>query len=110
MFLKEDEIPSKDMLSEKLNDFSWRSATDNDSEHIVISTVHKCSGLERPDIVLVDVYRPLYKRQLDSFIYSAVTRAMVKLVIIRRKEDWIYCLTKLLMDGTLCQKLYHWCF
>ena len=107
LFLKNDKIPSEDELSAKLNGLSWRPAKDNDSENIVISTVLKYSGLERPVVVLVNVHRPLYRRQTDSFIYGAVTRAMVKLVVIRCKEGWIYRLTKLLMDWTLCQKLYH---
>ena len=86
LFLKNDKIPSEDELSAKLNGLSWRPAKDNDSENIVISTVLKYSGLERPVVVLVNVHRPLYRRQTDSFIYGAVTRAMVKLVVIRCKE------------------------
>ena len=86
LFLKNDKIPSEDELSAKLNGLSWRPAKDNDSENIVISTVLKYSGLERPVVVLVNVHRPLYRRQKDSFIYGAVTRAMVKLVVIRCKE------------------------
>ena len=87
LFLKNDKIPSEDELSAKLNGLSWRPAKDNDSENIVISTVLKYSGLERPVVVLVNVHRPLYRRNLHSFIYGAVTRAMVKLVIIRCRED-----------------------
>ena len=86
LFLKNDKIPSEDELSAKLNGLSWRSAKDNDSENIVISTVLKYSGLERPVVVLVNVHRPLYRRNLHSFIYGAVTRAMVKLVVIRCRE------------------------
>ena len=86
LFLKNDKIPSEDELSAKLNDLSWRPAKDNDSENIVISTVLKYSGLERPVVVLVNVHRPLFRRQTDSFIYGAVTRAMVKLVVIRCKK------------------------
>ena len=86
LFLKHDEIPSDDRLSAKLNGLSWRSAKDNDSENIVISSVLKYSGLERPVVVLVNVHGPLYKFHKFPFIYGAVTRAMVKLVIIRCKE------------------------
>ncbi|RMX58230.1 hypothetical protein pdam_00000211, partial [Pocillopora damicornis] len=86
LFLKHDEIPSDDRLSAKLTGLSWRSAKDNDSENIVISSVLKYSGLERPVVVLVNVHRPLYKFHKFPFIYGAVTRAMVKLVIIRCKE------------------------
>ena len=85
LFLKSDKIPSKDKLSAKLNDLSWSSAEDNDSENIVMSSVLKYSGLERPVVVLVNVHRNLDGRNLNSFIYGAVTRAMVKLVIIARE-------------------------
>ena len=86
LFLKKDSIPSDDMLSEKLNGLSWKSAKDNDSEKIVISSVLKYSGLERPVVVLVNVHRGLSRRYTDSFIYGAVTRAMVKLIIIWCRE------------------------
>lgn len=87
LFLKKDSIPSDDMLSEKLNGLSWKSAKDNDSEKIVISSVLKYSGLERPVVVLVNVHRGLPSRHTYSFIYGAVTRAMVKLIIIRCRES-----------------------
>ena len=86
LFLKNDKIPSEDKLSAKLNGLSWRPAKDNDSENIVISSVLKYSGLERPVVVLVNVLRPLSNFHKFPFIYGAVTRAMVKLVIIRCKE------------------------
>lgn len=64
--------------------FTFKTATENSSESLVVSTVLKYSGLERPVVVLVDVIDRIPKgRKRDPFIYSAVTRAMVKLVIIR---------------------------
>ena len=39
LFSKSDNIPSEERLSAKLNGLSFRSAIDNDSENIVISTV-----------------------------------------------------------------------
>ena len=86
LFLKSDKIPSKDKLSAKLNDLSWSSAEDNDSENIVMSSVLKYSGLERPVVVLVNVHKYLDGRNSHSFIYGAVTRAMVKLVIIQKTD------------------------
>ena len=86
LFLKSDKIPSKHKLSAELNDLSWSSAEDNDSENIVMSSVLKYSGLERPVVVLVNVHRYLEGRNSNSFFYGAVTRAMVKLVIIRCRE------------------------
>ena len=67
--------------------FSSTSATENSSESIVVSTVLKYSGLERPVVVLVDVEDCIIKgRKKVPFMYGAVTRGMVKLVIIRCKN------------------------
>lgn len=60
------------------------TAKENSSDKLVVSTVIKYSGLDRPVVVLVDLECSLpYGRILTSFQYSAQTRAMVKLVIIR---------------------------
>lgn len=62
------------------------SAEQNDSNDLVVSTVLKYSGLERPVVVLVDIENMIPRgRMRDPYIYCAVTRAMVKLVIIRRQ-------------------------
>lgn len=62
------------------------SAEQNNSDDLVVSTVLKYSGLERPVVVLVDIEDMIpWGRMRDPFIYCAVTRAMVKLVIIRRQ-------------------------
>lgn len=64
--------------------FHFESATENDSESIVVSTVLKYSGLERPVVVLVDIDNGIIRgRKKTLLIYGAVTRGMVKLVIIR---------------------------
>ena len=65
--------------------FHYKSATENSSEFIVVSSVLKYSGLERPVVVLVDV-GIMKGRKTKPFIYGAVTRGMVKLVIIRCKN------------------------
>ena len=84
LFLKNDKIPDWNSLSSKLKGLCLTSAKENDSDSIVISTVLKYSGLERPVVILVDVHgSTLWKRKKDAFVYCAVTRAMVKLVIIR---------------------------
>ena len=81
LFSKGDVIP---------NDLSFGSdcligtAKENSSDRLVLSTVNKYSGLDRPVVVLVDLECTLpYGRILHSFQYSGQTRAMVKLVIIR---------------------------
>lgn len=67
--------------------FHFKSATENSSESIVVSSVLKYSGLERPVVVLVDVDDGFLKgRKKGPFFYGAVTRGMVKLVIIRCKN------------------------
>ena len=66
--------------------FPFKSASENSSESIVVSSVLKYSGLERPVVVLVDVDDGIIKgRKKGPFLYGAVTRGMVKLVIIRCK-------------------------
>ena len=60
------------------------SAKENSSDDLVVSTVKKYSGLDRPVVILVDIECSVpYRRILPSFQYSAQTRAMIKLVIIR---------------------------
>ena len=67
--------------------FHFKKATENSSEYVVVSSVLMYSGLERPVVVLVDVDDGVIKgRKKNPFIYGAVTRGMVKLVIIRCKN------------------------
>ena len=86
LFLEKDRIPPVRELSVALNNSPWTSADQNHSDKIVISSVFQYSGLERPVLVLVDVYERLPSRQREPFLYAAMTRAMVKLVIIYRKN------------------------
>ena len=63
------------------------SAKGNSSDDLVVSTVEKYSGLDRPVVILVDIECSVpYGRILPAFQYSAQTRAMVKLVIIRCED------------------------
>lgn len=80
LFSKSEEIP-REVLP-----FSFRTCTEteNSLNMIVVSTVSKYSGLDRPVVILVDLLCSIpYGRVMPSFRYSAETRAMVKLVIIR---------------------------
>lgn len=62
------------------------SAEQNNSDDLVVSTVSNYGGLERPVVVLVDIEDMIpWGRMRDRFMYCAVTRAMVKLVIIGRQ-------------------------
>ncbi|PFX30936.1 schlafen family member 13-like isoform X1 [Stylophora pistillata] len=90
LFLKKERIPFDEELSVALNGSPWMSAEGNDSDAIVVSTVLKYSGLDRPVLVLVDVKKTLYRRQLRPFLFSAVTRAMVKLIMIYEKKQGCY--------------------
>jgi len=60
------------------------TAEENDSDHLVVSTLRMYSGLERPVIVIVNLKDSLpYRSYRWGAMYCAVTRAMVKLVVIQ---------------------------
>ncbi|XP_029214056.2 schlafen family member 5-like [Acropora millepora] len=81
LFSKGDLIPNNLSFG---SDCRIGTAKENSSCELVVSAVKKYSGLDRPVVVLVDLECTLpYGRILHSFQYSAQTRAMVKLVIIR---------------------------
>lgn len=83
LYGKEDCIPRD--LSTKLGRTTV-TAKENNSNHLVVSTLRKYSGLERPVVVLVDLRQSLpYGSYPDSSTYCAVTRAMVKLVVIEQE-------------------------
>jgi len=66
--------------------FQTVTAEENNSNHLVVSTLRMYSGLERPVVVMVDLNQSLpYGSYPDRSIYCAVTRAMVKLVIIEQE-------------------------
>ena len=73
-------------LVEELNNHKIPTceARNNSSDGVVISTVNKYSGLERPVVIVFDIECsiPSYYK-LNQFMYSAVTRAMVKLIMVR---------------------------
>ena len=84
LFGKEVCIPMD--LSNKLNIPVIVDSEKNNSNHLVVSTIRMYSGLERPAVVLVDLDESLPYGSLPSRSkYCAVTRAMVKLVIVERK-------------------------
>lgn len=81
LYGKEDCIP--DGLCTELNLSKIVDAEKNSSDYLVVSTLRKYSGLERPVVVLVNLRTTLpYGSLSGSSIYCAVTRAMVKLVVI----------------------------
>ena len=55
---------------------------ENDEDCIVLTSVRKYSGLERPVVVIVDPQVDKRYHKYDQFLYSAITRAMVKLIIL----------------------------
>ena len=78
LFSKRDCIPDRSF------DYPYCSATGNSSDKVVVSTVRKYSGLERPVVVLVDLECSLPEGcNVRPFQYCAQTRAMVKLIIVR---------------------------
>lgn len=84
LYGKESLIPRN--LCSKLNFSRIVDAEKNNSEHLVVSTLRMYSGLERPVVLLVNLDESLpLNSPHDSSIYSAITRAMVKLVVIERE-------------------------
>ena len=56
---------------------------ENDEDCVALTSVRKYSGLERPVVVVVDPQVDKVYHKYEPFMYSAVTRAMVKLIILR---------------------------
>ncbi|XP_068711826.1 schlafen family member 13-like isoform X2 [Montipora foliosa] len=87
LYGKQDSMPEN--LEIKLKIGEVVKAEGNDSEHVVVSTFRKYSGLERPVVVLVNLIKqeslPLGSN-LHRTIYCSATRAMVKLVILKEKQ------------------------
>jgi len=84
LFSKEACIPDALLDDLQTINISTCNALGNDSDNVVVSTVNKYGGLERPVVVLVDLECSIpvgYK--LDGFMYSGITRANVKLLIVK---------------------------
>lgn len=84
LYGKEQLIPKN--LGNSLNITTIVGAEKNDSKYLVVSTLRKYSGLERPVVILVNLLQMKslpYRSILDRAIYCCATRAMVKLVILR---------------------------
>lgn len=82
LFAKQDCI--SDTLSRQLKVPTCDALNNRSDSHVVISTVNKYSGLDRPVVIVFDIdcsiprnYKP------DHFKYCAETRAMVKLLIVQ---------------------------
>lgn len=87
LYGKQDSMPENLEIKLKIGEVG--KAEGNDSEHVVVSTFRKYSGLERPVVVLVNLIKqeslPLGSN-LHRTIYCSATRAMVKLVILKEKQ------------------------
>lgn len=90
LFNTGDSIPNN--LPVKLNT-PCTAATNDDSNYLVVSSVLKFSGLDRPVVVLVDANVPSGRKR-DPFFYCGVTRAMVKLIIISQSRHSIRSYSK----------------
>ena len=85
LFAKQDCI--SDTLSRQLNVPTCDARNNRSDINVVVSTVNKYSGLDRPVVIIFDIdcsiprhYKP------DHFKYCAETRAMVKLLIVQCKS------------------------
>ena len=75
---------------EQLQEFTFTvNAERNDDDNIVLSTVKEYGGLERPIVIIVDEpFHPLERLSVrfKRVKYCAATRAMVKLIILKKKS------------------------
>lgn len=86
LYGKADCIPS-DLWSQSDLPVVVVTAERNDSSYLVVSTLRMYSGLERPVVVIVNLNESLpYGSLRNRSNYCAVTRAMVKLVIIDKTK------------------------
>lgn len=72
-----------DVDSMKVDGMNFGTEENNEEQRIVLTSIRKYSGLERPVIVLVDPRAGKYHSN-KGLVYSGVTRAMVKLIILER--------------------------
>ena len=80
--------PQEDNELEQLQAFTLTvNAEGNDDDNIVLSTVKEYAGLQRPIVIIVD--EPLKSSRemwLNRVNYCAATRAMVKLITLKKKS------------------------
>ena len=90
LFEKEKRIPDPSSLSVQLNLRTIVGAEENNSENVVVSTIRKYGGLDRPVAILVDVV-PLagttFGFDKRGSLYGASTRAMVKLICLDERRQ-----------------------
>ena len=89
LFEKEKKIPNLSSLPKQLNLPKFVQAEENHSENVVVSTIRKYGGLDRPVVILVDVV-PLagstFGYDQRGSLYGASTRAMVKLICLDERR------------------------
>ena len=88
LFGKEVLIPRRQIHEGKLGVRETVDARHNDSKFVVVSTLRKYGGLERPVVILVNINEATlpYGSYLDRSLYCAITRAMVKLVSLFERK------------------------
>jgi len=87
LFGKKNDIPSR--LSSQLGLEVISDAEENDSEHVVVSTFRMYSGLERPVVIMLNINASVscsFGSLRRASLYCAVTRAMVKLIVLEEEE------------------------
>lgn len=88
LFGKEFLIPKRQFHKGQLGVRKTVDARHNDSEFVVVSTLRKYSGLERPVVILVNLNKATlpYGSYLGRSLYCGFTRAMVKVVYLLEKK------------------------
>ena len=83
LYGKEDCIPDRNDICRQLNLPQVVDACENDCERVLVSTLRKYSGLERPLVILVNIAASLpYRSAPKASMYCAITRAMIKVVSV----------------------------
>lgn len=88
LFEKEESIPDRSSLPVQLNLPTIVGAEENHSGNVVVSTIRKYGGLDRPVSILVDVVGlagSTFGYNKRGSLYSATTRGMVKLICLDQK-------------------------
>ena len=89
LFEKEESIPDRLSLPFQLNLPTIVGAEENHSGNVVVSTIRKYGGLDRPVSILVDLVASAgstFGYNKRGSLYSATTRGMVKLICLDEKR------------------------
>ena len=75
---------------DKLNGLTYSNTVNDADDKILINSIHKLKGIERPVVIVnnIDWMKPERQKDLNA-LYVAATRAKIKLVIIATHDTFI---------------------